>query len=339
LADLGTETLATMQAECLSLLGKPSSALLLTKLTQGLNRALEWAVKQGQWPTLTRSDEVGLRAPADADSKTLMAGAAYAPLPWGCRTVQAIFLQSPSRQEVRQVSPEELARTYATTTTGAPQVYAIVGETCQHTELAANDTFILTGDAVNNDVSTARVWYRQQTGHLGEVVSPSLNGTYSTGVPSPSAATSGWPIERITVSGKWAGDITLARSSSPFTELAKISGPFSTSAANPMIRAETRPLIRVSPTPDQAYACTVIWKRIPRKLVKNDDMPEIPVSAALVYAATADILRTEKRFDQANQMESKKLEAMGAEEAGENMQGGFVAPMYGNFLDMTGINY
>jgi hypothetical protein len=338
MADLGTQTLSEMKTEVLSLLGKPSSALLETKITQGLNRALEWAVKHGQWPSLTRQDEIGLRAPADATSATLLSGAAYAPLPWGCRNVQAIFLQEPSKHEIIQNSAEEMARKFAVTTTGKPEVYAIVGETCQHTEITVVDEVItLTGNAVNDDVATARVWYRQHSGHLGEVVSPSLTGTFASGVSSPSAATSGWPIERITVSGLWAGDITLANATDG--ELALISGPFGTASANPMIRAETRPLIRVAPIPDQAYACTVIWKRVPRKLVKNDDIPEIPVSAAMVYAATADLLRTEKRYQQAGQMDAKKREAMGAEEAGEQMQGGFVSPVHGNFLDQTGVGY
>ena len=337
IADLGTQTLGDMQTEVLSLLGKPSSAHLLTKITQALNRSLEWAVKQGQWPTLIRQDEVGLKAPADAASKTLLAGGAYAPLPWGCRNVQAMFLQQEGQGEIRQVSPEEMARLYSTTTTGKPEAYAIVGETCQHTELAATDTFVVTGNAVNDDVATCRIWYRQQNGHLGEMVSPSITGTFSAGVTSPTAATAGWPIERFSVSGLWAGDITITATTGG-AELAKISSPFAATANNPMSRSETRPLVRLGPTPDAAYACTVIWKRIPRKLVKNDDIPEIPASAAMVYAATADMLRTEKRYSQASQMDSKKLEAMGAEEAGESMQGGFAAPMFGNFLGQTGVD-
>jgi len=337
-ADLGTQTVSEMQAEVLSLIGKPSSALYLTKILQSMNRGLEMAAKQGDWPTLIRQDELGLRTPSDTDSKTFLSGAAYAPLPWGCRNVQAIFLQSPERHEVHQTSAEEMARRYSTTVTGKPEVYAIVGETCQHTELAASDSFILTGNAVNDDVATARVWYRQQSGHLGEVVSPSLTGSYSSGVSSPSPASSGWPIERMTVSGLWAGDITLT-STTLGTELAKMSTPYGTQASNPVVRSETRPLIRVAPTPDAAYACTVIWKRIPRKLVKNDDMPEIPVSAALVYGAAADLLRVEKRYEQASVMDRKRRETMGAETAGESPQGGFAAPEYGNYLDQCGVEY
>jgi len=338
LADLGTQTLGEMKSEVFALLGKPSSSLMEAKITQALNRAMEWAVKQGDWPTLVRQDEVGLRAPSDADSKTFLAGGAYAPLPWGCRNVQAIFLQNPSLVEVQQMSAAEMARRYSVTTTGRPVAYAIVGETCQHTEIAASESFTITGDAVNDDVATCRVWYRQQSGHLGEVVSPALTGSFSSGVSSPSAATSGWPIERITVSALWAGDITLTGVTSG-TVLAKLSGPFGTSSSNPMVRVETRPLIRVAPTPDAAYSCTVIWERIPRKLVKNDDVPEIPVSTALVYAAAADLLRVEKRFSQANAMEAKKLEAFSMETVGEDQQGGFAAPVHGNYLDQTGIQW
>ena len=235
------------------------------------------------------------------------------------------------------MSSEELARLYSTTTTGKPSAYAIVGETCQHTPIAASESFTLTGNAVNDDVSTARVWYRQQSGHLGEVVSPALTGTFSSGVSSPSAATSGWPIERITVSSNWAGDITITGATSA-TELVKVSSPYGTAASNPTLRVETRPLIRFAPTPDVDVKCTVIWSRIPRKLIKADDVPEIPVGSALVYGAAADLLRTEKRFSQANEFEAKKVEALTAETAGEEPQGGFAAPIFGNYLDQTGID-
>lgn len=127
--------------------------------------------------------------------------------------------------------------------------------------------------------------------------------------------------------------------SSGGSEIAKMSSPFGTQTSNPMVRAETRPLIRVAPTPDAAYACTVIWKKSPRKLVKTDDVPEIPVSSALVYAAAADLLRMEKRYEQASAMERKKLEARQGTVAGEQMQGGFAAPIHGNFLDQTGLEY
>lgn len=336
MADLGTSTLGEMRTEVLNLLGKPSSTLLVQKIDAALNRTMEWAVKQGEWPSLTRTDEFGLTAPADSTSATFQSASAYAALPWGCRNVQAMFLQSPnSRVELRQKTPEEMARLFASTSTGAPTTYAIVGETCQHTPIATSESFTLTGNAVNDNIATARVWYRQQSGHLGEVVSPALTGAFSSGVTSPSAATSGWPIERITVSENWAGPITITGATSA-TELVKIASPYGTAASNPVLRVETRPLVRLGPTPDADYAATVIWRRVPRKLIKADDVPEIPVSAAMVYGATADLLRIEKRFSQANSMESKKIEALTSESVGEESYGGLAAPELGNFLDQTG---
>jgi len=333
MADLGTSTLGEMRTEVLNLLGKPSSSLLVQKIDAAINRAMEWAVKQGEWPTLTRTDEFGLFAPADSTSATFQSASAFAALPWGCRNVQAMFLQgSNSRRELRQISPEEMSRLYSVTETGAPAAYAIVGETCQHTPIASSESFTITGNAVNDNISTVRIWYRQQSGHLGEVVSPALSGSFSTGVTSPSAATSGWPIERITVSENWAGPITITGA----TELVKIESPFGTAASNPMSRIETRPLVRLGPTPDADYAGTVIWRRVPRRLLKADDAPEVPVSAALVYAAAADLLRIDKRFSQANAMEAKKIEAVTGEGLGEQSRGGFAAPEYGNFLDQTG---
>lgn len=339
MADLGTQQLSDMRSEVLELLGKPSQAYLVTKIDHALNRRLEWVVKQGDFPTLVRQDEVGLRTPSDTDSTIFQGSAAYAPLPWGCRNVQAMFLQVSAENEVEQLSAEEMARRYSITTTGRPKHYAIVGETVQHTELAASDTFVVSGDAVNDDgVATARVWYRTNSGHLGEVVSPSFSGAFSTGITSPSAAAPGWPIERISVSSNWAGDITITRTTGG-TELAKIATPFATASSNPMSRVETRPLIRVAPTPDAAYKATVIWKRIPRRLVKADDAPEIPVSTALVYGAAADLLRAEKRYAQAREMEAMAHASLSTEVAGESMQGGFAAPAFGNFIDQCGVEY
>jgi hypothetical protein len=81
----------------------------------------------------------------------------------------------------------------------------------------------------------------------------------------------------------------------------------------------------------------VIWRRVPRRLLKNDDVPEIPVSAALVYGAAADLCRADKRMSQAAAFEAKKFEVLTGERAGEDALGGFAAPMYGNFLDSTGV--
>lgn len=336
MADLGTMPLGPMVTEVLGLLSLPTSALLDTKIKDAINRNYEQVAKSGTWPSLDRTDLIGLKSPALSAQATFLGLATSAPLPWGCRNVRAIFLHTPARQELQQVTPEELWRRYAKTTTGAPECYAIAGETIQYAELAAADTFVLAGNAANNDIATARVWYREHNSHLGEVVSPAFSGTFSTGVTSPTQAAAGWSIERITVSENWTGAITIVRTAD-LTPLVGISGPFGTAAANPMRRVETRPLIQVAPQPDAAYTATVIWRRIPRRLFKNDDVPEIPVSAALVYGAAADLCRADKRMSQAAAFEAKKFEILTGERAGEDALGGFAAPAFGNFLDSTGV--
>lgn len=336
MSDLGTMPLGPMVTEVLGLLALPTSALLDTKIKDAINRAYESVAKSGTWPSLDRTDVVGLKSPALSSETTLLGLAATSPLPWGCRNAHAVFLNTSEQIELKQVTIDELLRRHRIDETGTPSFYALVGETVQYKELAASDTFVLTGNAANDDIATARIWYREQTGHLGEVVSPAFTGTFSSGITSPTAAAAGYSIERITVSKNWVGPITITRTTGA-TEIAAIATPFTTAASNPMRRVETRPLMRVAPLPTADTACTVVWRRVPRRLLKNDDVPEIPVSAALIYGAAADLLRSMKRMSQAAQMEAKKLEALTTEKAGEQALGGFAAPMFGNFLDGTGV--
>jgi hypothetical protein len=338
--DISTQSLSEMSSEVLALLGKPSSAFLLSKIHAAINRTMDWAVKQGTWPTLQRQSEIGLQAYQNPAATTLLSGGEYFPFPQDCRSISGIFLQGNTGVEVEQTSAVELARLYDPSTTGLPVKYAIVGETIQHTEVVTAERICVKGDAVNNNVATVRVWYRSKDELAGEILSPVASGDFSTGNgavigQAEDVVYPGWGIQRVSTSPLWAGDIKLLGETSG-TEYARVSNSYATPSSNPGSVTATRLLGRVGPTPDKNYKCTVIWERTPHRLVKNEDVPEIPCSPCLVYGAAADLLRADKKYAQAAEMDKKKFESLGSETAGEDQFGAGMRPQFGNFVDGTG---
>lgn len=337
MADLGTDTLASMREQVFGLLGESSSQGRLTKIDAALNRAYHRIASSGHWPTLERVDEVGLVKPSDSTRTTLRSGEANFPLPWGCRDITSMVLHEPRGHEVVQMDPAAFFRRYGTTETGVPCHYCLVGETIQHTRLSATDTVIITGAAANESAATLRVYYRVNDDETGEVTSElfDVGSAFSSGVTTAGSLAPGFPLERIVVNDKWVGDITITRTTGG-TQLAKLSGPFLAIAGNPMRQVKTRPLARVGPIPDADTKATVVWRRQPQRLLNASDAPEIPVSSALVYSAAAELLRVDSKFAQARDFEAKSEQALSGSEAGESRDPEVSMPVGGSFIDMTG---
>jgi hypothetical protein len=337
MSELGSDTLSQMRTEVFGLLGEISTPGRQQKVDAALNRALERIAKEGHFPTLQRVDEVGLNKPSDTSTDTLKSGEAFYPLPWGCRDVQSIILHSPSGTVLEQLTAATLYTRYSVTATGTPMNYAIVGETVQHARLSVADTVVITGDATNNSLSTLRIWYRANDDYTGEVTSQlfDVGSTFGAGVTTSGTLAAGWPIERIAVNDKWIGDITITRTTGG-TQLAKISGPFLPIAGNPMRRTLTRPLARVCPLPDGNLKATVIWRRMPQRLINPSDIPEIPVATSMVYAAAAEMLRIDRKFVQANVYEAKVSQALDGTQKAESPVLEIAPPMWGSFVEATG---
>lgn len=337
MADLGTDTLTSMRDQVLGLLGEASSQGRVSKIDAALNRAYVRIASSGHWPTLERVDEVGLSRPSDSGSATLQGGEGAFPLPWGCRDITALVLHDPPGREVEQISAAQFFRNYSVAEAGTPKHYCLVGETVQHTRLAAADTVVITGNAANDAAAVLRIWYRQNASETGEITDQlfDVGSTFSTGVTTSGTLAPGFSIERIVVNDNWVGDITIARTTGA-TQIAKITGPFMPIAGSPLRRVMTRPLARIGPIPSGDLAATVIWRRQPRRLVNPTDAPEIPVSPALVYAAAAELLRVDRQFAMARDYEAKAGEALAGSEAGESRDPEVSMPVMGDFIGMTG---
>ena len=336
MAESGYETLSSLRTQVFELLGEASSQGRLPKIDSAINRAYTRIAASGHWPTLELVDEVGLTRPSDSARPTLLGGVAEFPMPWGSRDA-TLILQEPAGREVEQMGAAAFYRAYAVTDSGTPKNYCIVGETVQHTKLAAADTVVITGDAANDAAAAMRIWYRTSDNETGEVTDELFDAgsTFSTGVTTTGTLAAGYPISRIVVNDKWVGAITIARTTGA-TELAKLSGPFLPIAGSPFRRVLTRPLARLGPLPSVDTRATVVWRRQPRRLVNPTDAPEIPVGAALVYAAAAELLRVDRQFSMARDYEAKSQQALDGSEAGESRDPEIAMPLGGNLVDGTG---
>lgn len=338
MAESGYETLSSIRTQVFELLGESSSQGRVPKIDSAINRAYTRIASSGHWPTLELVDEVGLVRPSDAARPTLLGGIAEFPMPWGSRDA-TLILQEPAGVEVVQMPAALFYRTYAISDSGTPRHYCIVGETVQHTRLAAADTVVITGVAANDSAAAMRVQYRTSDNETGEVSNELFDAgsTFSTGVTTTGTLAAGFPISRIVVNENWVGAITIVRTTGS-TEIAKLNGPFLPIAGAPFRRVLTRPLARIGPLPAVDTKATVIWRRQPRRLENPTDAPEIPIGAALVYAAVAELLRIDRQYSMSRDMEAKSQEALDGSESGESRDTEIASPLGGNLADATGAN-
>lgn len=272
------------------------------KIRKALNRYYIDAWAGYDWKNLEEHVELGLRK-YDDTLADLEAAQGYFPLPWNCENVKEVQLYTPSAVPLTEVSMSELARARGSSlnSSGKPCVWAKAGKTAQYQELAASGTLTCKSSDTGNDSPvdrSVRVRYRSSEGQPGMYFWEDVAGDFTTGEDLSMPVLAGWNIEAVELPAGWVGDFTIEDASA--NELVKVySGEAPVTEANNSYRHWSRILGRVEPVPDVDYKAVVTYDRVPRGLLEDKDVPEIPVCGYLVDMAIARLLREDGRADEA----------------------------------------
>lgn len=340
---LGYDNLAAIRAQIQRVTydtGSNSTA----SLNHWINDELQAVVARHQWPQLLRVDKSGLRAPSDSNLKTIESGDEFVPLPFTTGRLLSLHHQSgvSGQTELEAKDPQAFSELVGNrlTQTGVPMIYRYVGQTAQVRKAAAG-TPTLTCTVSGND-NVREVTVRLRSSAAAQIDTQSkvvVSGVFSAGVSLGLAIGAGYDIEAVSVPTGWVGNLRITDSAGTLiVNWNHYEVP--TTATTTDKEVISRQLIEVWPIPQADYPLTVHWYRDPRPMRADEDTPEIPVSAYLIDAVTANLL------EQAGRHKDAQARRLGAERAlralmGQHKQDAprVARPFGGNLLNATGVDF
>jgi hypothetical protein len=339
-SSLGVTTFSETVSEIGELVHDTSTARK-TPIKQAINRAYDAIAARFDWPQLIFVDESGQRRLSGTAVSTFEDGEAEVPLPYNATDIRSLRLQyqDSTRAPIEVIPAQELYDKIGSkiTTTGRPRKAAIIGTTAQFKRLTADDTPVVSSEVSGNDgVASVRIEYTKANAVFAEPSVTTLTGNFSAGVAFPNAVLAGYPIRSVTLPSGWKGAFFIKDSSANnITVIRSVQQP--SNQANNEVRVASNMLLRLDRVPDTDYACTVIFMRRPRKLVDDNDVPEIPVSTYLVEKVAAEILRQQNKKAIAAHHESEAAAFVGSVMR-QHHRGPMVAtPMRGSFTSQSGL--
>jgi hypothetical protein len=313
-----------------------------------LNEALEYAAAKEDWEELKKIDIFTYRFHGQTALGFGEANEPFIPMPWNAERVMSLHWKSPSYQEVKFQSKEDMASIIAahgTGTAGLPAFWTEWQRTAQYKNLVKDDaqltakSSVTDNDSANNALDV-KVRYMRSGGHIGEESECFLSGVFSgAGIALPTKSPSGWPILEVSLPTGWKGDFTIEDDTGTPVEIVNIRGaeePVATTGLDNDARF-SRILLRCEKQTEVDREGILTWKSKPKRMVNGGDTPPAPIGAYLVEKATASSWRRKRNWAAADKHEALARDLLGTARGNEKPRSKFAQPRHGNILFGTGL--
>jgi len=252
----------------------------LTRIKDAINRKYTEIADGFDWPDLWRLEVAEV---------STFASEQYVFMPRHVDLVKKIVTDS-GKELLHNANPEMHVNRYFDNLTagGVAFEYTSTGSSPIKRIITTAETLDLISSDVGDTSPVVSIWGLVSGEELNELVT--LNGT--------SAVTTSNTFSRITrigtessiIDASRAGNITISGTTSS-TEYAVI----------PTFEKDSRyQAIRLDSNPNAADTLSIVYKKKVRKLINDGDTLEIPADLILFELATADILRSQAKYNQAN---------------------------------------
>jgi hypothetical protein len=273
-----------------------TSAGRQTAIKEALNSKLDIAGSFHDWPDMVRADTNGFRTWDDTTLKTLVSGEAEAPMPYAADEVVGLMYQEGEvNRGIKLVTNQSFFQQAGSslTTEGRPKIATRIGRTAQHKRCSAVSPMEATSNSTNAGL-VARVYYDNTLGAADHTKWEDVSSADIKNSPAVLSASGrpGWPIEMVSLPAAWESQfrVTATNGGGIILNIEGTEKPATN--ANDEAQIVSRALWQFWPVPDTDYSLTVLYKLRPRRLYEDEDVPEIPVSSFMVYAAASDIAAT-----------------------------------------------